>query len=50
MLFDLQGRLVYSVESLSDKLVIKRAQLKSGSYLLKVISEKGSINKSVILN
>jgi hypothetical protein len=50
MLFDLQGRLVYSTESLSDKIVIKRAQLKLGSYLLKVISEKGSINKSVILN
>ena len=50
MLFDLQGRLVYSSESTSNKVTIKREQLQSGSYLLKVISEKGILNKSVILD
>ena len=50
MLFDLQGRLVYSSESLSDKVTIKREQLQSGLYLLKINSEKGILNKYVILN
>jgi hypothetical protein len=50
MLLDLQGRLVYSSESYSDKVIIKRDQLKSGSYLLKVISTKRNLNKFIILN
>lgn len=49
-LIDLQGRVVYSSQTSSEKVVIKREMLKSGSYVLKIICEKGSVNKSVILN
>lgn len=50
VLLDLQGRVVYSTESNSNKVNLKLDQLKSGSYVLKVISEKASLKKAVILN
>lgn len=50
MLFDFQGRVVYSTESISNKVSLKLDQLKAGSYILKVISEKEKLKKSVILN
>lgn len=49
-LIDLQGRVVYSSQTSSEKVVIKREMLKSGSYVLKITCEKGSVNKSIILN
>jgi len=50
LLLDLQGRVVYSNEINSENTVISSNNLNSGSYLLKIISEKEEINKSVILD
>jgi hypothetical protein len=47
---DLLGRVVYSTESISNKVSLKLDQFKAGSYILKVISEKEKLKKSVILN